>query len=184
MPDRQMRTAFTQVLSLLSVNVVRLFAGGLHTWVVLDEVMPKKDDFKGDSTFQEDEYLLNEDDSLNQLSNIGEAKGKSVHSNFSNFGLEMAKASKYSLVVNYTDTQQSHRFMRFEVGKQNLPLVTHKVEEFTRLIYKEESGTLYHRLQEDQDITDAAGAVLSAGKGKNGSNFYTLCLICDLSKND
>lgn len=34
------------MLSLISVNVVKLYAGGLHSWVILDDVMPKKDDFK------------------------------------------------------------------------------------------------------------------------------------------
>jgi len=31
----------------MSVNVVKIYAGGLHSWVVLDEVMPKKDNFEG-----------------------------------------------------------------------------------------------------------------------------------------
>lgn len=33
------------MLSLLSVNGLKIFAGGIHSWVVLDDIMPKKDDF-------------------------------------------------------------------------------------------------------------------------------------------
>ena len=68
MPDREMRTNFTQVLSLLSVNAVKIYAGGLHSWVVLDDVMPKKDDFKSQkdvsSAINDDDLLINDDESM------------------------------------------------------------------------------------------------------------------------
>jgi hypothetical protein len=40
-----MKKTFTHVLSLLSVNGYKIFAGGNHSWVVLDDVMPKKEEF-------------------------------------------------------------------------------------------------------------------------------------------
>mmetsp|Transcript_32026 Transcript_32026/g.31329 ORF Transcript_32026/g.31329 Transcript_32026/m.31329 type:complete len:183 (+) Transcript_32026:1234-1782(+) len=147
-PDKLMRTNFQQVVSLISVNVVKLYAGGLHSWMVLDEVMPKKDDFKEgkehESTFNDDEYLLNDDDSLNQISNFGEnPKGKphSVNSNFSNFQNMESRHSKFGLLVNYTDTNLSHRFIRFEVPQHNIQQAKAKVEEFIAQNYKEETGT-------------------------------------------
>ena len=45
MPDKEMRTSFSHVLSLMSVNAVNIFAGGFHTWVVLDNIFPKKEEF-------------------------------------------------------------------------------------------------------------------------------------------
>ena len=42
--SESMRKSFTHVLSLLSVNVVKIYAGGFHSWVVLDELFPKKED--------------------------------------------------------------------------------------------------------------------------------------------
>lgn len=74
LPDREMRTEFTHVWSLVSVNAVKIFAGGMHSWVVLDDVMPKKDDYKGQneiSAANDDDYLLNDDDSIKPLSNMG-----------------------------------------------------------------------------------------------------------------
>lgn len=46
-PQKEMIATFTHVLSLLSVNSFRIFAGGIHSWVVLDDIMPKKDEFMG-----------------------------------------------------------------------------------------------------------------------------------------
>jgi hypothetical protein len=57
----------------MSVNVIKIYAGGPHSWVILDDVMPKKDDFKElqNEESNDDEYLINEeDDSLKQFSNI------------------------------------------------------------------------------------------------------------------
>ena len=46
MPDKEtVRTNFSHVLSLMSVNVAQIYAGGLHSFVVLDDILPKKDDF-------------------------------------------------------------------------------------------------------------------------------------------
>ena len=45
LPDKEMRKTFTHVLSLMSVNSVKLHAGGFHSWAILDEMMPKKDEF-------------------------------------------------------------------------------------------------------------------------------------------
>jgi hypothetical protein len=60
----------------------------------------------------------------------------------------------------------SHRFIRFEVPELNLEQCKAKVVEFIRLIYKEESGTVYRRLQEDSDIMGEKNQILSSSKGK------------------
>ncbi len=60
LPDQDtLRTTFSMVLSLMSVNVAQVFAGGLHSFVVLDDIIPKKDDF---SNFKRGE---NQDSPLN-----------------------------------------------------------------------------------------------------------------------
>lgn len=59
------------------------------------------------------------------------------------------KNSKFVIQVNYTDTVLSHRFIRFELPMSNLDIGKAKVEEYIRNTYKEEGGTVYHRLQED-----------------------------------
>ena len=87
LPDKEMRKIFTHVLSLMSVNAIKLYAGGLHSWIVLDEVrnvliltyiqvMPKKDEFQAlkglGGADGEDDSLLNSprDDETNFNSNF------------------------------------------------------------------------------------------------------------------
>jgi hypothetical protein len=31
----------------MSVNVNKIYAGGFHSWVILDEMFPKKEEFSG-----------------------------------------------------------------------------------------------------------------------------------------
>jgi alpha-tubulin suppressor-like RCC1 family protein len=47
LPDKEMRTSFAHVLSLMSVNAYKVFAGGNHSWIILDDMQPKKDEFLG-----------------------------------------------------------------------------------------------------------------------------------------
>jgi hypothetical protein len=39
-----MRKTFTHVFSLLSGNVANIYAGGFHSWIILDDIIPKKED--------------------------------------------------------------------------------------------------------------------------------------------
>jgi len=85
--------------------------------------------------------------------------------------------------VNYTDTQLSHRFMRFSVPDKNIEKARQKAGEFIREIFKSEMGTLHYKIQEDEDITGEKGEILSAGKARGCSNM-TVCVVCDPLKNE
>lgn len=50
-------------------------------------------------------------------------------------------------------------------------------------IYKEEAGTLQHRVQNDEDIKNSLGKVVSHGRGKKG-NFFTINMVCNPSNNE
>lgn len=183
-----MRKTFVHVLSLMSVNSIKLYAGGFHSWAVLDEMMPKKDEFQTlrgarvDSN-DEDSLLNSQDETINHFNSNLDIGGKSYISNSNFFHETYNKHSKYVIQINYTDTSLSHRFIRFELSEQNIQAGKLKVEEFIRQMYKEESGTIYHRLQEDSDILGEKGQVLSAGTGKHG-RFFTLQIVTDVSKNE
>jgi hypothetical protein len=68
LPDKESRTVFSQVLSLMSVNVVKIYAGGFHSWVILDDVNPKKENFRGvhEEEEEDDVSLLNDEDAEKQ----------------------------------------------------------------------------------------------------------------------
>lgn len=58
----------------MTVNVLKIYAGGLHSWAILDDVMPKKDEYQTDKGVNslDDDSLLNDDESIKNFSNIGE----------------------------------------------------------------------------------------------------------------
>ena len=47
--DTETRTAFTLLKSLADKNVYRIFAGGNHTWVLLDEFIPMRKNMRAPS---------------------------------------------------------------------------------------------------------------------------------------
>lgn len=57
------------------------------------------------------------------------------------------------------------------------------MQEFVEELKAVETGVLYHRLQEDEDILSEGGKTTeSPGKGRSGQ-FYTLCIVADPGKN-
>lgn len=47
--DLESRTAFQYVASVGDKNVYRIFAGGDHSWVVVDDIIPRKVNFRAPS---------------------------------------------------------------------------------------------------------------------------------------
>ena len=67
-----MRINFTLVTSLISVNTFQIFAGGLHSWVILDDVMPKKEEFSGLKGVSHDSLMPSPRD--NETNNLGNSQ--------------------------------------------------------------------------------------------------------------
>jgi alpha-tubulin suppressor-like RCC1 family protein len=44
--EKESRTQFTHVHSVGNKNITKLFAGGCHSWVVLDSIVPIKEDYR------------------------------------------------------------------------------------------------------------------------------------------
>lgn len=79
-----MRKVFTNVYSLISVNTIKLYAGGFHSWVVLDDVNPKKDHFKpirSPNSPDMDSQLNSNDELMNNFASQLDLGGKSYISN-------------------------------------------------------------------------------------------------------
>ena len=53
---------------------------------------------------------------------------------------------------------------------------------FLGTLYLEETGTLQHRVQNDEDIKNAQGKVVSHARGKNGK-FFTINIVCNPQNN-
>ncbi len=44
--DKESRTQFTHVISLGAKNIYKIFAGGNHSWVVIDDIMPIREHYE------------------------------------------------------------------------------------------------------------------------------------------
>jgi len=53
--DKEARTQFTHVAHLGGKNVFRIFAGGNHSWVVVDDVLPVRDNYRPPSPVGHDD---------------------------------------------------------------------------------------------------------------------------------
>lgn len=85
--------------------------------------------------------------------------------------------------VTLTDLACCHRFTRFVVPERNQEKIKEKVGQMIEEAKTIETGILYYRLQEDDDIINEENkASESSGKSKLG-RYYTLCIIANPLKN-
>jgi len=47
--DKESRTSFTHVADLGPKNIYKIFAGGNHSWVVIDDIMPVRENYRAPS---------------------------------------------------------------------------------------------------------------------------------------
>ncbi len=86
--------------------------------------------------------------------------------------------------MSFTDLTLCHRFVRFLVPEKNQEKVKAKIQSFVEELKTLESGVLYHRLQEDEDVVAAdLKTIESPAKTKSGGQYYTLCIVADPTKN-
>ena len=57
------------------------------------------------------------------------------------------------------------------------------IDEYIRNLYLEESGTLQHRVQNDEDITNSQGKVVSHARGKHGK-YFTINIVWNPQNNN
>ena len=60
MGDTDIRSGFTLLKSLADKNVYRIFTGGNHTWVLLDEFIPVRKNFRPPSPLEGDKFKLSQ----------------------------------------------------------------------------------------------------------------------------
>jgi hypothetical protein len=44
--DKESRTSFTHIAELGPKNIYKIFAGGNHSWVVIDDIMPLRENYR------------------------------------------------------------------------------------------------------------------------------------------
>lgn len=56
--DRESRTAFQHVANIGAKNVYRIFAGGNHSWVVIDDIVPVKRKYRPPSPVPDNKSMV------------------------------------------------------------------------------------------------------------------------------
>ena len=175
--DDESRTVLTHVTALGPKNVQRIYAGGNHSWALLDPADPIKRNYEPPSPLPMD---IGGSEGRVEIASIIQNEDNAY--DFSS-RLDVTQKIEYALQVAYSDIQFCHRFVRYKLKEEQIDMGKAKTEEFVHEMYINETGLQYHRIQEDDDIVEiTAGVEETICKG-GGSNI-TCLLVCDPSHNE
>ena len=189
--DTESRTAFTFVAKLVGRNVSRVFAGGNHTWAILDNVQPFKPPQQEPPSPPAMASPVQKSPSPGRLtpssSRVGLPRSKTEISAVSGSEVVLpAKLPQFCLYVIYTkDIGMCHRFVRFEVKDREAKKMEIAVKKYIEEL-KTEGGYAYHRLNPDQDIFDDERRLAVTGNESrsDGRLSFTCLYIFDPLKAD
>lgn len=100
------KTRFTLLEAVKNKNVYTIFAGGNHSWMVLDETEPVRSTWRPPKPLMEDAKAKEEDTS-------------SSFQPINFFETNAVAQSKYAIQIIYTDTSLSHRFIRCQLTEEH-----------------------------------------------------------------
>lgn len=173
--DEESKTSFTHVAALGAKKVERIYAGGNHSWALLDPAQPIRRDYEPPSPLP----------SESGTPSLSRSPSPSLRAtaDLDVPSMRLTDTRDYALQIAYTDLRCCHRFVRFSLREDSLDEGKEKAEEFVHDVYLAEAGVQYHRIQEDDDIveqTSEGSRVVSAGHGLS----FTCMLVCDPAKSD
>lgn len=174
--DDETKTIFTHVSALGPKNVQRIYAGGNHSWALLDPAEPIRRDYEPPSPLPLELSL--EENKIEFASVLHEDE----YSGFTN-KLEIPARIDFALQIAYSDIQFCHRFVRYKLKDEHLDMGRARTEEFVHEMYKNEAGLQYHRIQEDDDIIETTNGIEEIVCRGGGANI-TCLLVCDPCRNE
>ena len=69
--DKDSRTAFQHVANIGAKNVYRIFAGGNHSWVIIDDIVPVRKRYRPPSPIPDNKQMRIEGDKLRNSQSFG-----------------------------------------------------------------------------------------------------------------
>ena len=163
-------TTFTHVSSLGNKNITKIFAGGNHSWAIIDIAQPIREDYEPPSPIDELNISLSSDKraelSLHQSSYMKLPK------------------SDFSLTIVYSELGYCHRFINYTLKEASLEIGKARAEEYVHEMYVIESGVQYHRIQEDDQIIEVKDDQGNEVVCQGGKCLFTCALICDPLRNE
>lgn len=148
--DEESKTVFTWVKKLGGKKVSSIYAGGHHTWCVIDSDNKTISNYRPPSPLRTPvmssplnmtQTKLHKGDTSMDNSLIKEKRGRN------DIGLE-----HMSLFLIFSDQAKSHRFARVTLDERQLPLFNRTFSEYIKSIGDEEGGLAYYNIQKDDDL--------------------------------
>lgn len=168
--DDESHTSFTHVSWLGNKNLLKIFAGGNHSWVIIDTSDPVRDDYTPPSPLPGDSIVSLPSPSYSELILSPQS---SFHS----------PSSEFSLQIVYSNLGYCHRFVNYTLKEASLEIGKARAEEYVHEMYLIETGLQYHRLQEDDQILELKGQSFEI-TCQGGPCIFTCALVFDPSKNE
>jgi len=175
------KTGFTHLTLLRGKNIRNIFAGGNHSWVILDYENPINPDYTPPSPIRS----YPNTPITGKSRDVSPLNGSRIRLGPNEEESAMLKHEKMVQIV-YTDNEMSHRFIRFVVPEIADEAFQVRLEEFIKDMYSFEVGIQFHKLQLDTEVIEEVngfGKLISPTTKKN-SKAYTLMFVCDLRKNN
>jgi len=133
--DKESRTQFTHVANLGAKNIYRIFAGGNHSWVVIDDIVPINEKYTPPSPVgcSDSRFSQFEPSGFKVGSNPTSPKPPSTKANLlpkfkADYPSNRQKLYLVNIHVTYTDTQMVHRFVTFEADRRDQDLIRELVD--------------------------------------------------------
>jgi len=196
------------------LNITNIFAGGHHSWLITDNIIPEKEDYEIPSPLEADNFSPTFQKSVdgspkNLIPNISVKNnlGKNSQRNFNEnlkFNLETLgnkinkNLNKVLLQVAYTDLKMSHRFIRFFIPHTSqFKDITYKdlyymMNEF----FTKDNSVIIFRLQDDNEMNfgnlpESVDAIFKDLKSNiklldinSNKKSFSLTIIYDINRNE
>lgn len=151
----------------------KIYAGGDHSWAVIDEIAPLIKDYEPPSpikvAFDEATIIRHNESSRPEKSGIS-------NNSMDEILVSLTPHRKLELII--TEVEMSHRFIHFVVKDVNINWKK-KVEDYINIVYENEKNMMkYHRITEDGDMFDAKGKQILTANSKG----LTIMLVCEISE--
>jgi alpha-tubulin suppressor-like RCC1 family protein len=122
-------TLWTHITQLSGKNVGKIYAGGDHSWAVIDELTPFIKNYEMPSPIR---VTLDEPTMVKALESMHPDKSGISNSSMDEILVSLTPQRKLELIM--TDVEMSHRFIHFSV-KENYPNLKSKIEEYISFVY-------------------------------------------------
>ena len=128
---------FRHVISLGPRNIYKIFAGGNHSWVVLDDIIPVRMKYRAPSPIPERQPSNSASpNSRNQRSNSANRQStKITKANLTGKQLVFDNEPHFEIEISYSqDSAMIHRFINFEISPDSHDKVAEALQKYISLV--------------------------------------------------